>query len=123
MTTNLQATNYLKINPKIKLGKYENGNHFLEMVFGKFNYRVNDYFSVAGGASVGFTAPRSDWAKLNHYTNRLTVRATYRPRKQMGFFYEANYSNLIDGNTNPVTYFRTGNYQAIGVEYDWIEVR
>ena len=118
---------YIRVNPKLKLGKVENGNHFLDVVFGKFNWRINNQFAVAGGASVGFTAPRSSFAKMNHYMNRLTVKASYRPFGGLSYFVEANFSNLIDGSNNPVGYFRTGfpeqsgNYQAIGIEFDWFE--
>ncbi len=118
---------YIRINPKVKVGKVENGNHFMDVVFGKFNWRLNDQFAVAGGASVGFTAPRSSVAKMNHYMNRLTVKASYRPFGGLSYFVEANFSNLIDGSNNPVGYFRTGlpgqsgNYQAIGIEFDWFE--
>ncbi len=115
--------NYIRINPKIKLGKYENGNHFLDFVPAKFNWHINPFFSVAGGASVGFTAPRNSALAFNHYTNRLTVRATYRPLGNLGYFVESSWSNIIEGATNPVPYFRTGNYQAVGVEMDLIEFR
>ena len=113
---------YISINPKLKLGKFENGNYFLEFLPAKFNWHVNEFFSVAGGASVGFTGPRGSFGGFNHYMNRLTVRSTYRPFKGLGIFAEANFSNIIDGANNPVTYFRTGNYQAIGVTYEWMEV-
>ena len=114
---------YISINPKLKLGKFENGNYFMDFVPAKFNWHVNPWFSFSGGASVGFTAPRNaGLGSLNHYMNRLTVRATYRPLGRLGLFAEANFSNLIDGNNSPVTYFRTGNYQAIGVEYRWLEI-
>lgn len=121
---------YIRVNPKIKMGKYENGNHFTELVLGKVNWHINEQFSIAGGASVGFTAPRSNALKLNHYMNLLVLRATYRPPSwgNLGLFVEGGFSNLIDGNTNPVGYFRTsnpgggsGNYQAIGIEFDWLE--
>lgn len=122
---------HIRVNPKVKLGKYENGNHFMELLLGKFNWRINEVFSFAGGASVGFTAPRSSFTKMNHYMNLLVLRATYRPPflGNLGVFVEGGFSNLIEGNSNPVGYFRTalpgggsGNYQAIGFEFDWLEI-
>ena len=113
---------YINFNPKVKLGKYENGNYFLDAVFAKANYRVNDYLSFSGGASVGFTAPRGGFGRFNHYMNRVNVRSTYRPFRRVGFFAEANFSNIIDGANAPVDYFSTGNYQAIGMEIDFLKV-
>ena len=114
---------FIRVNPKLKLGKVENGNYFVELTPAKFNWRINSVFSVAGGASIGFTAPRSDFKSLNHYSNRLTVRATYRPLEKLGYFIEANFANKIAGASNPVNYFHTDTYQAVGVEYEWLEIR
>ena len=115
---------YISINPKLKLGKHENGNYFMDFIPAKFYWHANPFFSFSGEASVGFTAPRAGSAFAhNHYANRLLVRATYRPFGKLGVFAEANFSNLIDGNNSPVTYFRTGNYQAIGFEYRWLSIR
>lgn len=119
-----QVERYLQFNPAFKLGKYENGNYFLDAKFMGFNYQVNKYFSFSGDAAVGFTANRNDSpGNLNHYMNRLTVRTTYRPVGRVGVFAEANFSNLISGNSSPVTYFQTGNYQAVGVVFDFLEIR
>ena len=119
-----EVQRYLQFNPAFKLGKYENGNYFLDAKFMGLNYQVNKYFSFSGEAAVGFTANRNDspW-NLNHYMNRLTVRTTYRPTGSLGIFAEANFSNLINGNSYPVTYFQTGNYQAVGVVFDFLEIR
>jgi len=114
---------YIQFNPAFKLGKYENGNYFLDAKFMGFNYQVNRYFSFSGEAAVGFTANRNDSpGNLNHYMNRLTVRTTYRPVGRVGVFAEANFSNLIQGANSPVTYFQTGNYQAVGVVFDFLEI-
>lgn len=114
-------SSYIQINPSFKLGKYENGNHFLDAQFMSFNYQATPYFSFSGNASVGFTAPRDNFSAMNHYINKLTFRTTYRPYSKIGYFAEASYSNMISGANNQVAYFGYGNYQAVGVEINWIE--
>jgi|TARA_R110000823_G_scaffold25694_1_gene75579 hypothetical protein len=121
---NLQAEeSFIRVNPKLKLGKVENGNHFFEFVPAKFNWRINKDFSIAGGASVGFTAPRSHRYAFNHFSNRLTVRATYRPSGKLGYFIEGNFANKIDGAHSSVNYFHHDTYQAVGIEYEWFELK
>jgi len=116
-SADLNKDAFIQFSPNIKLGKYENGNYFLDFVPAKVYWKVNDKVSFYGEASVGFTAPRSGrFFNMNHYTNRLTFKTTYRPYGDLGFFVEANFSNIIPGSSDDVTYFRTGNYQAIGVE-------
>jgi len=114
---------FIRVNPKLKFGKVENGNHFFEFIPAKFNWRINEDFSIAGGASVGFTSPRNSRYSMNHYSNRLTVKATYRPGKKIGYFIEGNFANKIDGANNDVNYFHHDTYQAVGIEYEWFEIK
>ena len=118
-----EIKSYIQFNPTFKLGKYDNSNYFLDAQFFCANYQVNRYLSFSGDASVGFTADRAgSFMNMNHYMNKLTFRTTYRPNGIVGLFAEANFSNIIDGSSAPVTYFRTGNYQAVGISFDFLEI-
>lgn len=108
----------LYISPQIKLGKLENGNGFSEIQYVKFQYDISNMYTLEGGLSTGFTAPRNDILSYNHSINRLGLKFTYRPFDTMGFFFEGSFTDNISGATNPASYFVYDNYQAIGVNWD-----
>jgi len=122
---NLQAQpeSYLRINPKVTMGKMEDGNWFYELLPAKFNYQVNDWFYVKGGASVSFTSPRGSLSMPNHYANVLKFVVGYKPFKRVGFFLGSQWSNKISGNDTNVSYLSYGNAQYVGMEIDWIEIK
>lgn len=107
-------TAFLELRPQLKYGKIENGNKFYEMQYMKFQY-LKDRLIFEGGLSTGFTGPRSGNAVPNHYINRLGLKATYLVNDNIGVFYEGSFTDNIEGQSNPVSYFVTDNYQAIGV--------
>lgn len=111
---------YIQVHPQLKLGKYENGNYFMDARFMELHYDFTEQFSFSGSASVGFTAERnSGILNQNHYTNIINIKSIFRPFKNgaIEFFVESNFSNLVEGNNSSVDYFRTGNYQAVGISY------
>ena len=111
---------YFVFNPQIKYGiepdqKSGSQTSFMEVVFGKFNYRFDDKFSISGGASVGFTGKKQVF-KLNHFNNNLSLKSNYYILKNTSVFIEGVWAPLIQGSNNPVGHFKQGNFQSIGVE-------
>ncbi len=105
---------FLELRPQFKYGKIENGNSFYEIQYLKYQY-LKEKIIFEGAVSTGFTAPRGSASNPNHYINRLGIKATYLVNENLGLFYEGSFTDNIAGQTNPVSYFVTDNYQAIGV--------
>lgn len=119
IASNIQE--YIKIKSSAKLGKQENGNYFMDINFLEVDYSPFKYLSINGNAKVGFTAPRGgSWSAQNHYVNSLNVRTVYKPLGRIGYFVEANFSKRIPGNDKDVSYFITDNYQAVGIEIEFL---
>ena len=114
----------LIIEPQLKIGKMENGNRFAELQYAKFEMFFKEGLSLEGSFSTGFTGARGgESTAFNHAINRVGLKATYRPNKDIGFFVEGSWTDNIPGANNAASYFVYDTYQAVGVSFRIAEYR
>ena len=100
---------------KLKIGKYDNGNFFSEIVLIKLNHNPSPYFGWAFGLSTGFTAPRNNFSDWHWHITRIAGQFIVKPTKSAGLFVEGSIST-IHNNTIQSPYFIRSPYIAIGIK-------